>query len=48
MACGGLKLAEKKIDTRLLNKHHSVRITDFAMEIQNYTRTIYLKSGDYL
>ena len=33
MACGGLKSAEKKIDQRLLNKHHSVRATDFAMEV---------------
>ena len=43
MACGGLKSAEKKIDTRLLNRHHSVRvrITDFAMEIANYVKTVY-------
>lgn len=33
MACGGLKTAEKKIDARLLNRHHSVRVTDFALEI---------------
>lgn len=45
MACGGLKSAEKKIDARLLNKHHSVRVTDFAMEISNYVRNTYLKSG---
>jgi hypothetical protein len=32
LACGGLKSAERKIDTRLLNRHHSVRVTDFAIE----------------
>jgi class 3 adenylate cyclase len=48
MACGGLKSAEKKIDTRLLNRHHSVRVTDFAVEVCNYVRTIYLKSGRHL
>lgn len=48
MACGGLKSAEKKIDTRLLNRHHSVRITDFAMEIINYVKTVYLKNGKHL
>jgi len=48
MACGGLKSAEKKIDTRLLNRHHSVRITDFAMEIANYVKTVYLKNGKQL
>ena len=48
MACGGLKSAEKKIDTRLLNRHHSVRITDFAMEIANYVKTVYLKNGKNL
>ena len=36
MACGGLKSAEKKIDSRLLNRHHSVRVTDFAVEISSY------------
>ena len=48
MACGGLKSAEKKIDARLLNRHHSVRVTDFAMEIANYVKSIYLKSGRHL
>lgn len=38
MACGGLKLAERKTDTRLLNRHHSVRVTDFAVECQNYLK----------
>lgn len=48
MACGGLKTAEKKIDVRLLNRHHSVRVTDFAMEIQNFVKNMYLKSGKHL
>ena len=48
MACGGLKSAEKKIDTRLLNRHHSVRVTDFTVEIVNYVKNIYLKSGKHL
>jgi class 3 adenylate cyclase len=48
MACGGLKYAEKKIDARLLNRHHSVRVTDFAMEACNYAQTIYLKNGKRL
>lgn len=45
MACGGLKTAERKIDSRLLNRHHSVRVTDFAVECSNYIKTIFLKSG---
>jgi len=45
MACGGLKSAEKKMDEKLLNKHHSVRVTDFATEILSYLKTIYLKNG---
>ena len=44
-ACGGLKSAEKKIDARLLNRHHSVRVTDFAMEVQNYVKNTYTKTG---
>ena len=32
MTCGGLKAAENKIDARILNRHHSVRATDFAVE----------------
>lgn len=48
MACGGLKSAEKKIESRLLNRHHSVRATDFGMEVQTYTKTCYLKSGKNL
>ena len=30
MACAGLRLTEKRVDERLLNKHHSVRVTEFA------------------
>lgn len=45
MACGGLKSAEKKIDSRLLNRHHSVRVTDFAMEVSTYSKGVFLKSG---
>ena len=48
MACGGLKSAERKIDSRLLNRHHSVRVTDFAIECSNYAKTIILKSGKNL
>lgn len=48
MACGGLRSAEKKIDTRLLNRHHSVRVTDFAVEASNYVKNMYLKSGKHL
>lgn len=45
MATGGLKSAEKKMDEKLLNKHHSVRVTDFATEVLNYTKNIYLKNS---
>jgi len=45
MACGGLKSAERKIDSRLLNRHHSVRVTDFAVECQNYLKQVILKNG---
>lgn len=44
MASGGLKSAEKKMDEKLLNKHHSVRVTDFAMEVLNSIKNIYLKN----
>ena len=33
MACGGLKAAEKKIDERLLGKHHSIRVVEMAFSI---------------
>ena len=41
MACGGLKSAEKKIDARLLNRHHSVRVTDFAVEVASFVKDFY-------
>lgn len=48
MACAGLKSVDKKIDTNHLNKHHSVRIIDFALEIQNYVKNVYFKNGKVL
>ena len=48
MAAGGLKSAEKKIDEKVLNKHHSVRVTDFAMDILNSIKNIYLKNSTQL
>lgn len=48
MACGGLRSAEKKIDARLLNRHHSVRVTDFGVEVANYVKGVYLKNGKHL
>jgi len=48
MACGGLKSAERKIESRLLNKHHSVRVTDFGMEVANYVKDVFLKNGKHL
>lgn len=48
MACGGLKSAERKIESRLLNKHHSVRVTDFGLEVINHVKSVYLKNGNSL
>ena len=48
MACGGLKSAEKKIEARLLSRHHSVRATDFGIGVLNYVDTMYLKNGTSL
>ena len=48
MACGGLKSAERKIESRLLNRHHSVRVTDFGMDVVNYAKSIFVKSGRHL
>jgi len=48
MACGGLKSAERKIESRLLNRHHSVRVTDFGLEAANYAKSVYLKNGKHL
>jgi len=39
MACSGLKVVEKDIDNRLLGSHHSVRVTDFACNVQSYVST---------
>jgi hypothetical protein len=48
MACGGLKSAERKIESRLLNRHHSVRVTDFGIDVISYVKRIYLKNGKNL
>lgn len=48
MACGGLKSAERKIESRLLNRHHSVRVTDFGMDVVSYAKSIFVKSGNHL
>lgn len=48
MACGGLKSAERKIESRLLNRHHSVRVTDFGVDVISYVKKIYLKNGKNL
>lgn len=32
-ACAGFKSVDKKIDANFLNKHHTVRIIDFALEV---------------
>jgi class 3 adenylate cyclase len=48
MACGGLKSAERKIESRLLNRHHSVRVTDFGMEVATYAKSVFLKNGKHL
>ena len=48
MACGGLKVCERDIDSRLLGSHHSVRVVDFACVVQQYANTISLKNGEKL
>ena len=48
MACGGLKVCERDIDSRLLGSHHSVRVVDFAFVVQQYVNTVVLKNGDKL
>lgn len=48
MACGGLKLCERDIDSRLLGSHHSVRVVDFACIVQQYASTVTLKNGEKL
>ena len=48
LACGGLKSADSKIDSHFLNKHHSVRVTDFALDIIEASEQTFLSSGVYL
>ena len=48
MACGGLKLCERDIDSRLLGSHHSVRVVDFTCVVQSYVNTVSLKNGEKL
>ena len=48
MACGGLKVVEKDIDNRLLGSHHSVRVTDFACNVQSYVHTQALRNSKKL
>jgi hypothetical protein len=36
MACGGLKVVEKKIDIKLISRHHSIRAVDFAFSILGF------------
>lgn len=45
MACGGLKQSEKKVDQRLLNKHHSVRVIEFAQHMLNFIKRQTLKNN---
>ena len=48
IACGGLKICEREVDTRLLGSHHSVRVTDFALRVQGYAATMPLRNGQKL
>lgn len=48
MACGGLKIVESKIDSRLLGNHFSVRVTDYAFEMLSVANSIKLKTGHKL
>ena len=45
IACAGLKFAEKKFDTNLLNKHHAVRATDFGTSLVKALTNVKLKNG---
>ena len=45
MACGGLRVCERDIDSRLLGSHHSVRVVDFACAVHHYASTVTLKDG---
>lgn len=48
MACGGLKTADSRIDSQFLNKHHSVRVSDFALDIVQAAEQTYLTGGSSL
>jgi class 3 adenylate cyclase len=48
MACGGLKIVESKIDSRLLGNHFSVRVVDYAFEMLSVANSIKLKTGGKL
>ena len=48
MACGGLKSADKRIESIFLNKHYSVRVIDLALELHNYTKQVCLMSVNHL
>lgn len=45
MACAGLKIVEEKIDQRLFGNHYSVRAVDYAFEMQNFVKSVTLKTG---
>ena len=40
--CAGLKMNDSTLDHRLINSHHSVRVLDFALALQNYLKTYML------
>jgi len=44
MACAGLRFIESKMNAKLLNKHHAVRVADFASEILKHFATFKLKN----
>jgi len=43
-----MKQAEKKLDTQIVNRHHSVRVTDFAMELTAFVKTCPIKPNKTL
>ncbi len=45
MACGGLKIVESKIDSKLLGNNFTVRVTDMAVEMLQVASSIKLKTG---
>jgi class 3 adenylate cyclase len=48
MSCGGLKVCEKNVDRRLLEKPHAVRILDLAFDMMDFIKTKVLKYGDQM